>query len=112
MPSTTTPSADAPRAAVAQSIHHPFSWLHDSLAGNAHAEFLALTRNICNGAAVIADVAHIYAIDQDTGETTVFSINDMERLNLMAASSLKLLAGLAEREIEMMNARALKEVAA
>lgn len=109
MPST-TPDSNVTSPAAA--LHQPFSWLHSSLKNNQDAQFVARTRDVCNGVALCLDLVQMSDVDRATCAQSVLSVCDSERLMLLAAASVKMLADSAEREIEYLNSRAQKGGAA
>lgn len=93
-------------------IHRPFSWLHASIEGDAHADFLALTKTITGGVALCLQLAQGSNVDRATETLPILSISDAESLLLLATASIKLLEKSATDAIDDMNARAMKDAAA
>lgn len=90
--------SDKPRA-----LHSTFSWLSDSLKSDAHAQFVAMTRDVVRGAELCFQVVHNDFLDRDAGQDTLFSIQQIENLTFLASRSLQMLGDEAERIIEAMN---------
>lgn len=91
-------AASKPRA-----MYSNFSWLVDSLKNDERAQFVALARDVARGAEVCMQVAHSDFTDRDAGHDTLFTIQQLEHLSLLASRSLKMLGDEAERIIEAMN---------
>jgi hypothetical protein len=104
-------SARTTKGAAPAALHQPFSWLHSSLSGDAHAEFLALTKTICSGVEVCIQLAQQNGLDQDSGDVPLLRVTDAESLLMLAAASAQLLATEAEKHIDCMNAHAMKGAA-
>jgi hypothetical protein len=97
----------APAAAV-QPFHVPFSWLHSSAGRDSHAEFVALTKDVCEGVRLCLQLVQQRIVDAQCDCRPLMSINDNERLVLLATRSAEMLAGLAETEINHLNDVATK----
>lgn len=110
-------SARAPKAAPAETHahvpnHKPFSWLHHSLKDNAHAEFTALTFDICRGAGLCLQLVRESEIARDNDPLGAYlSIHHVEHLEAMAIRSLQMLAEHAESAIGDLNDAALRREA-
>ena len=101
----------APPAPVEPPVHVPkhqaFSWLHRSLKDDAHAEFVALTYDICRGAGVCLQLAQESELDRiHDPRDGYLSTHHVEKLEMMAIRSLQMLADRAEAEIDVMNSAA------
>lgn len=101
-------SAPTNKGAEPAALHQPFSWLHSSLKGDAHAEFLALTKTICAGVTNCLELVQNNGLAQDNGTVPLLGANDSEALLLLATASAHLLADAAEKHIDAMNDRAMK----
>lgn len=100
----TTPPATPVEPPVHVPKHQAFSWLHRSLKDDAHAEFVALTYDICRGAGVCLQLAQESELDRiHDPRDGYLSTHHVEKLEMMAIRSLQLLADRAEEAIEIMN---------
>lgn len=108
----TTNQASTPPSMPAAPLHTPFSWLHPSLVAEQHAEFVALTRDVCHGARLCQQIAFQDRIDAACEGLPLMSSNDQDRLALLATRSLEMLGQMAEAEIERLNDLAEKGGAA
>jgi hypothetical protein len=99
-------------AAPAAPMHTAFSWLHPSLEGEPHAEFVALTRDVCYGARLCQQIAFQDSIDAACEGLPLMSSNDQDRLALLATRSLEMLGRMAEAETERLNDQVSKGGAA
>ena len=96
----------AAEAAAPRVMHDTFSWLHDSLAYDRSAQFVALTRDVVRGAELCVQVAHSDLLGREEGRDTLFSIQQIEHLSFLASRSLQMLGDEAERIIEAANQKA------
>ena len=101
-------AAVQPTPAPSESVHTPFRWLHHAVPRTPQTDFLELAKDVCNGVVVVMQVAHLDRQDRPDGDVTLFDINSMEQLNLLAAASIKMLADLADSHLEELSARARK----
>lgn len=106
------PADDATEPPVHVPKHQAFSWLHHSLKDNVHAEFVALTYDICRGAGVCLQLAQESELERTHDERGGYlSIHHVEKLEAMAIRSLQMLADRAEAEIDVMNSAAQRREA-
>ena len=102
----TEPSMNKPPpASAAASFHTSFSWLLPHLKGDEHAQFYALTVDICQGIKTCIDLAHLSNTDRDDETMPTLNILDTEILLRLALSSSQLLAEMAAHRIDRMNDR-------
>ncbi|MDY7546516.1 hypothetical protein QN360_08625 [Glaciimonas sp. CA11.2] len=101
----TEPSRTPPSASATESFHTSFSWLLPQLKGDEHAQFYALTVDICQGVKTCIDLAHLSNTDRDDGTMPTLNNLDTETLLRLALSSSQLLAEMAARRIDRMNDR-------
>lgn len=104
MPNTSTPDSSATPSSAA--LHQPFSWLHSSLKNDSGAQFIARTRDVCNGVALCLELVHMSDVDRATCVPPLLSVCDTERLMQLALVSVRMLAESAACEIEALNDRA------
>ena len=104
----------APKTAgPVRAIHQPFSWLLHQNGYDGAAEFVALTKDVCEGIQKYLELVHSSTLDHDhnadakPGEQSspLLSLNDMERLMRLATALAGLLANEADRRIEHINNR-------
>lgn len=102
-----TPPAPPVEPPVHIPKHQAFSWLHSSLKDDVHAEFVALTYDICRGASVCLQLAQESELDRlHDPRDGYLSIHHTEKLEAMAIRSLQMLADRAEAAIDVMNSAA------
>lgn len=81
-------------------VHRPFSWLHNSLRDNKHAEFAALAKTICIGVVTCLELVQKNGMAEAHGILPLLSINDSEALLMLATVSAQRLADDAEDHID------------
>lgn len=92
--------------------HQPFSWLHRTLEGDRHAEFVALTNDICRGAELALQLAQESELERDHVQNGGYlSPTQCGNLQMLAMRALKMLADRAEAEISDLNDVALSREA-
>ncbi|QRX81668.1 hypothetical protein [Glaciimonas sp. PAMC28666] len=97
-PKMTTPSPSS--APITEALHQPFSWLPAAHQNDRHAQFYAMTVDICQGVKTCIDLAHLSNSDRNTDTMPTLAINATERLMRLAYMSSQLLAGVAEGHID------------
>ena len=101
-PDMTPPPTDSTKEA----FHKSFSWLLPELQGDHHAQFYAMTVDVCQGIKTCIDLAHLSNSDRDDNTLPTLDKRDTESLMRLALSSSHLLAELAARRIDRLNDRA------
>lgn len=98
---TIPPVAPAATPPVHIPKHEAFSWLHRDLAHDEHAQFLALTLDICGGAALCLQIVQAGDLDEchEPG-SAYFNMNERGQLLALAIGSLHLLKTQAAADIE------------
>lgn len=102
-------SAPTSKEVTPAAHNSPFSWLCAELKGNAHAEFLALTKTVAGGVATCLQLVQKSGMERDNGMVPMLGEGDMESLLLLAAASLQLLEKSATEGIDCMNECAMQE---
>lgn len=100
-----------------RALHQPFSWFVPQEGHDSSAEFLALTKDVCEGIQLCLELVHASTLDHEHNEGAtpgnesppVLSINDMERLMRLSRASAQMLAGEADERIEHINNRRMRE---
>ena len=83
-----------------ESIHQAFSWLPLEHRTDPHAQFFAMTKDICLGVQTCVDLAHFSTMDRDSDTKPVLDIADTDLLLRLASMSSRLLADVAESRID------------
>ena len=82
------------------SIHQAFSWLPLEHRTDPHAQFIAMTNDICLGVQTCIDLAHFSTMDRGSDTKPVLDTADTDRLLRMASMSSQMLADVAESRID------------
>lgn len=98
-PTNTPPSP----ASEIEAFHKSFSWLLPQHQGDRHAQFYALTVDVCQGIKTCIDLAHFSNTDRDNGTKPTLDIQDTEYLLRLALSSSHMLAEIAAGRIDRIN---------
>ncbi|QRX83273.1 hypothetical protein [Glaciimonas sp. PAMC28666] len=106
MTTTIYQKAPAPRPAA---THKSFSWIHPQVKYDEHADFCALTMDVCQGIQTCIDVAHMSHMNRDNGTAPALNLMDTERLLRLALVSSQMLGEIAAERIEAFNDVAGKE---
>lgn len=88
---------------AAEAFHQAFSWLPLHHRTDAHAQFYALTKDVCQGIQTCIDVAHFSIMDRDTDTAPTLDIIDTERLLRLALTSSQMLAEIATIRIDRLS---------
>ncbi|MDY7548486.1 hypothetical protein QN360_16080 [Glaciimonas sp. CA11.2] len=86
-----------------EAFHKSFSWLLPQHRGDRHAQFYALTVDVCQGIKTCIDLAHFSNTDRDNGTMPTLDIMDTEHLLRLAISSSHMLAEMAAGRIDRIN---------
>ncbi|MEB0014502.1 hypothetical protein QN379_22550 [Glaciimonas sp. Gout2] len=84
-------------------FHQPFSWLPSHHQTNEHAQFYAMTVDICHGIKTCIDLAHLSNSDRNTDTAPTLTIVDTERLLRLALMSAHMLAEIAATRIDRLD---------
>ena len=94
-------------------IHQPFTWLHPQIKHDQHAQFIALTMDVCNGIQTCLGLVQATEISRDSGTPPLLKIGDTSALLRLAIVSAQMLGEKANDRIEQTEdravARAIKE---
>ena len=96
-----------------EAIHKPFTWLHRQVEHDQHAQFYALTLDICQGVRTCLELVQSSDMDRENGTPPLLGADDTARLLRLAIVSSSLLADHAEARIAVAEglaaAQAVKE---
>ncbi len=96
-----------------EAIHKPFTWLHRQVEHDQHAQFYALTMDICQGVRTCLELVQSVGMDRENGTPPLLDVEDTARLLRLAIVSAKLLGESAQERIEcaegLAAAQAVKE---
>lgn len=84
-------------------IHKPFSWLKDGVKDDQHAQFAAITKDICSGVETCLQLVHSDRMKRENEGAPLLSLGDAERLLMLAMQSARLLGETAEEIIDWKN---------
>lgn len=90
-------------ASETEAFHKSFSWVRSQHRGDKHAQFYALTVDVCQGIATSIDLAHFSNTDRDNGTMPTLDIKDTEHLLRLALASSYMLAEMAAARIDKIN---------
>ena len=93
------PTSSPPTPAT-EACHEPFSWLPSHHQHNRHAQFYAMTMDICQGVRTCIDLAQVSNSDRGTRTKPTLDVNATERLLRLALMSSQMLAEIAESHID------------
>jgi hypothetical protein len=107
MPSTNTPS-QSPEIKTRDAVHEPFSWFSEEAKDYPLANFVGLTRDVCNGIETCLEIINSAALDREAaedGNDVIPAINTFEADNLLrlAMAASRLMAYEAEGAIKWIN---------
>lgn len=91
-----------------EALHQPFSWLPARHQSNEHAQFYAMTKDVCEGIQTCVDLAHFSIMDRDGDTTPMLNRDDTDRLLRLAITSSQMLAHIASMRIDGLDACARK----
>jgi len=100
----TAPQTPGPMRAT----HQPFSWFIDA-PYNSQDEFIALTKNVCDGLQICLEMVHSTTLDSDEEAQSLLTDNDVDRLMRFAIAAAGMMSNEADRRIERINDRRRRE---
>jgi hypothetical protein len=111
------PAGDSVPRAAGQPLHVPFSWLDEGVANDLHAQFVALTKDVCSGVQTCLELLHSDMLERnanqwaDPGQEVppILAKHHGESLLLLATAATRMLSDQAEGRIGAMNDRARGE---
>lgn len=104
-PPITTPLPSS-KPEFPEAFHQPFSWLPSHHKNDPHAQFYAMTVDVCEGIKTCIDLAHLSNSDKNTDTPPTLDIIATERLLRLALMSSQMLAEIAARRIDALTDRA------
>jgi len=99
-------------------VHKPFSWLRDDVKNHPMADFVALTMDVCDGIKTCLEIIHVSNLERssnaelDPQDAELPAVNAHDATNLLrfTIASAKLLRGVANEKIDMINAYGMAEL--
>lgn len=91
-----------PESTESEAFHQPFSWLPAAHQADKHAQFYALTVDVCKGIKTCADLIQLSNSDRGTDTPPTLDVNGTERLLRLVLTSSQMLADIAAERIDQL----------
>ncbi|MGZ9711328.1 hypothetical protein ACXX82_11025 [Glaciimonas sp. GNP009] len=105
----TQPNPTQPTSSTApEALHQAFSWLPLHLRADPHAQFIAMTTDVCLGIQTCVDLAYFSTMDRGSDTTPMLDVADTDRLLRLVSMSSQMLANDAESRIDQRKHRSDK----
>lgn len=95
-----TDASKSTQSTAPEPLHQAFSWLPLHHRADPHAQFIAMTKDVCQGLQTCIDLAHFSTMDRGSDTTPMLDVTDTDRLLRLASTSLRMLADAASSRID------------